>query len=422
MKASDRHFKFKTTQTAVLLAVLSVLVAPKVSFAQCEMPGQPAIAGTAAVAADGAAVTAATTAITLNVEAATTAGRMAILEMMEVGWELIQGELNTFWDDWHEALQGQTAQLHGGQVDQTRQMSSNYDTSNMGESQRLHQEKEYEAKKEYIPTDEGCRFDTTAHYMNTAGAVKKAVSTGYSADFSKTVSNKAGTPAANGKASDAKVRWDNYVAKFCDRSANDGGAGCTANGTQPNAHILPSRTLFAKPTIDMTNADTRDAVNQLIFNVSGYKVPDPMPPAILESAAGKERRLHSRENLTQMDAVGALVWDVVAERSQGKAAPEVQAMRQRMGASDASPNPSEREIRQSVVEQLWDPAYYVHLIDGSATTAQKDLYLRAYNLYMLYRLIEKTEKIATVQAVQTANMLEATAEGRGSAYQQGSNR
>jgi hypothetical protein len=107
-----------------------------------------------------------------------------------------------------------------------------------------------------------------------------------------------------------------------------------------------------------------------------------------------------------MDAVNALVFSIVAERTPGRASPEVQQLRQRMGIGDAAPNASEREIRQSIIEQLWDPAYYINLTDGSTSVAQKEVFLQAYNLMLLYRLYEKSEKIANAHAIETGNMLE----------------
>ena len=72
----------------------------------------------------------------------------------------------------------------------------------------------------------------------------------------------------------------------------------------------------------------------------------------------------------------------------------------------ASPTPSLREIRQSIIEQLWDPNFYKNLDDNPTTTAQKELYLKAYGLVMLYDMIEKQEKISNAYAIETAALLE----------------
>ena len=109
-----------------------------------------------------------------------------------------------------------------------------------------------------------------------------------------------------------------------------------------------------------------------------------------------------------MDAVGALAWSVVADRSPGKPAPEIKAIRQKSGAPEMliSDKPSRREIRQAIIEQLWDPNYYKELFDNPNTISQKELYLKAYGLVMLSDMIEKQEKISTAYAIETANMLD----------------
>jgi hypothetical protein len=83
-----------------------------------------------------------------------------------------------------------------------------------------------------------------------------------------------------------------------------------------------------------------------------------------------------------------------------------------MGVSTASANPSERELRQAVLEQLWDPGYYVGLGDDPSTATQKEIYLEAYNLMLLYQLVNKEEKISNVYAVQTAALLEQSQNGQ----------
>ena len=69
--------------------------------------------------------------------------------------------------------------------------------------------------------------------------------------------------------------------------------------------------------------------------------------------------------------------------------------------------PSIREIRQSIIEQLWDPNFYKNLGDNPVTISQKELYLKAYGLSMLYDMISKQEKISTAYAIETGAILEA---------------
>lgn len=404
MRVFSARMKKRCAFALVLLCL--VVARPETARAQCETPGLAAAAAGAFAAAQAAAVTAMTTAINAAVEAERMAANAAIGTAMNKGSDAIFDRLNRFWVDWLRAMKDQTAQIHAGQVDQTRQLAQNFDYSSIGETARRVQKVEYKAKKQYIVSEEACRFDTTAKYMSRNMQLGKAVATSFSTQFNVLGNNTAGTPAHNGYASMQQDRWSKYVTKFCDPTQNAGTIPCAAT-PYVNAHITPSKTIFSKESINLDDPDTLEAVTQLGFNITGYKVPDPIPVAVQKSASGREQRQMNRENLTQMDAVGALYWSVVGERSVGEKAAEIQQIRQRAGIADASEKPSDREIRQKIVEELWDPRYYVQLGDASGTVGQKEIYLKAYSLVLLYKMIEKSEKIANVYAIQTANMLDA---------------
>ena len=334
-----------------------------------------------------------------------------LIKSLDTMEDTILKTLQKFWDNWLLALKDMTAQLSGSLNDGTRHLDSLFDSSNETQNERLLQETEHKAKKQYQTTDEGCRFDTSARYMNSAMRTGNFISQGLTKDLNAQGNNATGTPGATGQSSVNKSRYATYTSTFCDGVSNDGHPGCAAAGTMPNADTLPGKTLFGKETIDWNgdntvDKDERAAVEALTYNITGFEVPDPFSPGILTTAAGKEARQHDREYLAQMDAVSSLVTSLVGERMPGAASPEIQALRNKLGVTDASPTPSEREIRQSVVEQLWDPNYWVDLGDSPGTTKQKEVYLQAYNLLMLYKIIEKTEKIANAYAIETSNMLD----------------
>ncbi len=402
--------------SAVVLCVLVLTFAgSRTGHAICEAPGAPNAAASAFDSAQTAQVAAGTLAIQAVVEAETNLARSAIVTYMNTAWDtMMLPRLNQFWEDWEEALKAMTAQLHAGITDQTRQMAAAYDFDNVGESARRIQRAEVTAKKDFTVTDQGCQFDSTAQYLGSAMQTARSTARGYAYDIAKLGNNNKDTAAASGAASLQKSRWDIYVNKFCDGVSNGGNPGCAPGNPMANAHITPSKTLFAKETIDLTDADTREAVSQLTYNISGYAVPDNWSKKVLSSAIGREQRQNNREYLAQMDAVSMLVTSIIGERTPGKPAPTIKAMRVRAGVSDASDTPSEREIRQATIEQLWDPKYFADLSDSPSTIPQKELYLKAYNLYALYKVIEKTEKISNVYAIETANLLDAYDSSRSS--------
>jgi hypothetical protein len=397
----------KPRRRILLVSALALLLAfPIEAFAQCDIGA--VAAANIVKAAQKLAVEAMTKALKAAYKAEVTVAKKTLLKSLEVMDETIIGKLDWWWEQHLDALKGMTKQLNAGMVDQSRQRESGDDASNVNTVSRQEQKLELEAKKLYQPTDQACQFDTTARYLGRSAQVSKAVTTGYALDFNNIGNGDKNSPAAGGKATLQKERWDIYQSKFCNKNNNNGHAGCsTATTAMTDMDVLPSKTIFGRETIDMTQPDMDSAVKQLLFNITGYDTPDLIPETALKSTIGLQQRQENREYIAQMDAVSALAYAVVADRMPGKAAPEIEEARKKMGITDASPTPSNREIRQSIVEQLWDPNYYMDLYDSPATLTQKELYLKAYSLVMLYDTISRQEKISNVYAIETANMLDA---------------
>jgi len=424
----------KTGKAGLMLvfALLSfiALMAPRASYAQCEVPGVTNATAAGIAAANTASLNANYLAPVGILPAAWTVSITIVQGTLITALKLFEttllNRLRKFWEDYLQALKDQTSELNASLADGTRQLNSLYDTGNMTSNQRSVQNAEVQAKKQYMPTDAGCRFDTAGAMMRRTSMVSRAMTAGLGGDFNKVGLNTAGSDAAKGPAQLMKARWERYANLFCDKDANGGNSGCTTSGPLVNAHVLPGKTLFAQETIPMDDQTTlpsgitkgeawRLATNELIYNITGYEAPAPVPKEALESTVMQDRRAEQRGYATQMDAVGSLIYGVIADRvpscsptnaADCKTAPDIKALRIAEGIANPSDHPSDREVRQSVIEQLWDPNYYVDLGDSPSTTSRKELYLSAYNLMLLYKVVEKTEKIANAFAVQTANLLD----------------
>lgn len=416
MKSKPQHRQETQRRKALPVWALAAIAAtiavakPTDAFAQCETPGSTmGIATGTVIPAQAAAITAMQTTLSALYTATTTASSAALIASLEAMETALNQRMRRFWRDWEEALKAMTTQLNAGVTDQARQMSSLFDSSNLTETARGFQRREFEARQNFRPTDEGCRFDTVAVPLTKASGTTRAATNMLAQTTSQLANNNAGTPAANGPAGVVRTRFEEYRNRFCDHLANGGNTACGgSSATTPNAHLMPSVTLFGRETLDMTNPDIAIAVNELIYNITGFEPPETIENSVLNGAAGKEQRQHNRSYLAQMDAVNALGFSIVAERAPTNAdgSDQVREIRQRVGINDASANPSEREIRQSIMEQLWDPGYYVGLTDGATSVSQKEVFLQAYNLMLLYRMFEKAEKIATAQAIEAGNILD----------------
>lgn len=397
----------KTPRFAIVLIACLLLATPRAGHAQCELPGQPEAAGAAAIAAQTAGVTAMTAAIIAAVESTTNIARSAIVTAMDLGWEKMRDRMGKYATDLFKAEKDMAKQLSGGETDQTRLIGSITDASLAQRAMRNIQRAEVELHRQVEAPPEACTFDISGVYLRRAGVISRAASSAGANDMVARRLGRRGTPAAKGPLADIADRVQTNKDLFCNPKANGGKPGCTGDaGPFADAHVKPSATIFGKDTLDMSDPRTLAAVNEMARNLTGYKPQQIVAEDALKTASGRGQRMVERELAAQMDAVGSIYWGIVGERVPAGSAPEVQAMRMRIGANQPSSTPSEYEIRQQVVEQLWDPNYYAQLQNSAATTQQKQIYLRAYSVMQMYKLIEKMERISNAYAIQTSNLVD----------------
>lgn len=406
----------RTLLVAALLSFMAVLARP--SFAQCEAEGALDSAGDTAIIPVQDQFT---VSMVLNMIGTPGSGWISLLDELRARLGLMQRDsvmatLNQFWTHWGGAWKDMTAQLSSGINFQTLQWGRYNDTTNTLSTGLLIEKQRLKSKLQYQPTDAACRFDTLATYMTPSRETSRALENGYEWDLMKWGNNEVGSYAEFGPGNLENWMWKVYVKYFCDYRAEGGhgNAGCTADIDTKNLDVVPSKMLFSRDTVDLTKYSTRMAMLHMIYNISAYKVPMPMLKGSMNSPQGMAKTLDRREYLAKMNAVNALLYNVIADRAPGPRAPLVKDLRESMGADATSIHPSGHEVRQAFIEQLWSPAYYADLYDNPSTVAQKEVYLRAYNLMMLYDMINKQERISNVYAIQTSNILEQADATRGS--------
>ena len=415
----------KTAAAAAVVVALAGTASE--ARAQCEFPGVTiGVAGgisASSVALLNSAFLAPVGIFPNAAHLSTQAAQIALNTALQLFEDRLFTRLREFWNDFFQALQDMTAQLNASNADQTRALGNLFDVGGMTDNQRMVQQVEFAAKKQYTPTDEGCRFDTAGAKLGSATRTSNAMMEGMGTAFTGVGNNAQGSDAERGNGQLIGRRWEKYSKLFCDQDMNAGQAGCNGGATGPlaNANVTVGKTLFGLETIPMNDATPSGetihgntvtigqgwklATDELVYNLINYEAPEPLPADALDAAGIKDRRAEQRAYVTQMDAVGALVYDVVADRTPGEQSTDIQQLRQTNGITDANEFPSQREIRQSLIEQLMNPNYYVNLHDASSTTKRKEVYLEAFNLQMLYKIIDKTEKISNAFAAETANML-----------------
>jgi len=440
-------------QAAGLACLALFLVAsPARSFAICELPGDAEAAAAQIVPLESGNLNILVTNVELMWEFdLDTMLRTPMGIQDQTDSQTIFTTLNTWLSEMVGPLKNQTAQLSAGIVDETRDLGEINDASNNLAAAQYVQKEEIKSKLESQPTDQACRFDTTANYVAQDRVIADALQRGFEWDFVSAANNEYQGIGQYGPGELQNNRWDIYVKNFCDYTAEDCDSGCSAPGGSvtgaqcsplggtapryPDYDIYVSRMLFLNKTIPVNNPNNPNNPNpgsfvepallSMMLNVTGYKIPDVILSGAIGTVPGMEQMFTRREYMAQMSAVGSLLYSIAADRMQGVKAqgqgitPSGPVeMRTMMGVENAYPSPSLREIRQSVVEQLWDPSFYKNLGDDPATISEKELYLKAYGLTMLYDMISKQEKISTAYAVETAEILKEAQYSRVNAFKE----
>jgi hypothetical protein len=353
--------------------------------------------------------------------------------------DIMRFRLDKFWNDFFGAMRGFSQQMYASSVNNARLLASIDDVGGMSANAVLHADVEINAKKQHQVSNQSCQFDTTAQSMRYARATSVAAGVGMAQEFNDVTHNTKGTPGAAGPHDYHKYRFQLYLNKFCDVTSNGGQSPCAvlqqerqgpplpgmslitpAQAAAPvalpkeNASVAIGDTLFGNDTIDGTDSDMVTALHEMTCNLIDCTAPSPIAKAVLDTAQGDEQLQRNREYSTQIDALTALVSDVIGDRmpaadpNNPSAGQNIQDVRTKQGVPNPSETPSMHEVLMSVINQLNDPNYYADLGDAGGTIGQKEVYLKAYNNMLLFRLIEKQEKLAGAYAIQTANMLKKT--------------
>lgn len=408
---------------AALVVCMSVVFVNKPSFAACEL-GIPMQA------------TANATLTTVETQITTMGETIKGLAEAKLTWSEESIEMNiarlekAFVDEIkglgekliEEGLKPYTAQRVSSKLLANVQKSKAIDSDNLQDNKAAQEDLQYDSIGEYKPTNQDGRFESKSIYLKIADKYRRTASVMLTQLLSDIGANKEGYSTGRGPDAFVAKRWEVYQ-KFCDPTDGKGNNGCEIEESnvdqyKVNLHTTPSKLLFANHTLKLGGEDDEsyllEALKELIFNVTGYTNKESLITDAADSAVGREKMVKAREYLAQSDAVNSLIYSIVGERfpspvDETLGSPEshpVYKTREALGVTNPSTTPSFYEVRQSFVEELRTPEYYMDLIDVENTIHKKEVYLKAYGLILLGQIIEKQEKISNAYAIETANMLQ----------------
>lgn len=404
----------KSLSVPVLGALAFCLAMPTPALAVCEywwnLSSDVATVTAQQTAAATASSTQINTAVTAGINATTTSLEAEISAMDDN----VRQTMADWWERYREAMQQQAAQINAARIDQMRQMGSVLDSQMQTATQTEIQRQENKIARSYqISSDLSCVTDTLGKAFGSSANSSRALSNAYSRDYGRMWMNSAGTPTANGPAAAVKSYFSDYC-EYVSGDFNDGVTGCPTPQTDPryiDADIAVGDVIFKDYTIKMEDPKIMKAANVITRNIAGIKSSDVINQKMLTTAAGEEGILRQRSIAAQANVAQSLITTIIAERSPSAApAPQIQALRIASGidASRTHDNPSEREIRQAMIDQLRSPTYYQEMAGGEEEILRHETELRMFNLLQMYRLMERMERMALLSASQFGAKLDRT--------------
>ena len=331
------------------------------------------------------------------------------------GWYLMK-----YVEDWWNgemlpSMQQMTAQIYAGTVDQTRQLGSMMDMQAASSTAALIQQKEYEATKNAIPSDQTCVAATPINAMSRNTKVASALTQGFRNDVTARSAGAPGSTAERGSAADQKARIDTYCAHFYDPKVNAGNAPCPTSATpvpQPNADVDVENFLL-KDTIDLRDPAQSAAANAILTNIVQPRVDDRLHPSVVDTPQGQEWILQKEHIKSIRNIATDVVASIISRRAaipNGSTGQEVRAIREKIGIDPIriSNDPSYHEIMQAMTrERFFDPSYYATMAGSLGSVRQEQTMVNAYIVLQMQDVYKLQEQINALLAARAAMKLNA---------------
>lgn len=158
------------------------------------------------------------------------------------------------------AMQGMTQQLTAVSMQQAAMIGMFLDAKQQLETQRLFQELQAEAHRDYQPSEDFCWFGTAARSMAATESAGKFHAAALNARQMKRHLRHADIASSSSLDKDKKARWDQFVKNYCDPADNNmlpnktNGltAICPKVGPRPNMDIDFTRLIDERRTLDVS--------------------------------------------------------------------------------------------------------------------------------------------------------------------------
>ncbi len=398
---------------SIAFFLVFLFLLPVRAFAQCEDPGSAASALLGVFSADNLLV------VPYQTQEANFVTEKLYTAAFEVLNRLAEFDANvtsalTMWlgsgqDEGLVArLKEMAKQLSVAQVVQTRSLGAFEDTQVLVERVKNKKERQTEAFRRYIPSEQACQADSVGPGQIKAYQASRAVARGFTKDgYAQLAANAAGGISALGPAPERQVLWGKYMSLFCDNTTGD--QGCTTPGTLPGRDkYLPSLLWGSKLTLDPSDPNNGVVIDGLLRNIVLPEAPDIILPAAAATASGQEELLKRHAEIARAQTVYNVLGQMIAARMGGSGV-NIQPLRVAGGirASEASTDASYRELQEAMMKDRFnDPEYLTRYISDPEQADRERLSINAQRLEMMNDIYHRSEELLFMEAAMYGHDLD----------------
>jgi len=332
--------------------------------------------------------------------------------------EEMEQNMMQWWDEWYHndmrpALTDMMAQLHTMQIDQARHMGSYIDGMGVNTVLGEVHDNASESVRSFRPSDHVCMAMTQAGGLGRMNVITRAVRWGMEDQKVTDDLNKAGSVASQGYAKVTEDRWTRLSTHLCSQNLSDGSV-FAANCAAVDADIRPTATLLDDLTVEMRTPATQAAAEQLMENIAGIEITNPIAADTATGSIGQDMILQARARAAKRAAARSTAMLGVGWRAEGSGMRDwVQEFSARTGSTiPVSDNPSYREIMNAITRYKASSGNYGSELTEQPLNIERERYVSS-SIYLMHLrdYFEMLERVALTLAVDTSVQLDGYMDG-----------
>lgn len=351
------------------------------------------------------AITSATSAISAAMSTAMASFSAIVSEkVLEITASLIDAVQSVWNLNLNPAMKDMGSQLTIITADQSRAIGSFADAANLIRVREKFREERIRGHLEQRPGESVCVAGTVTGGLTRAASLLRAYNAAAPAEHAGRSGNKVGTPGATGSGAAVKADFQNYINRYCNADGNNGASGCSENAPFAGQDLNVGGVIFSKDTIDMTDADTKRTVDDMIARLAEPFVKDPVVAGAVDSAPGQQQILAGEAYKAKRQLVYDSLYHVVSKRIPGsKMGDFVRPLRLEAGinSSQISPNPSHNEIMHAMMSERFRSGRYAQkMIDEPENSKRESVVQQAFQLMQMSDQLDLMDRYSLLLAAQ----------------------